>query len=51
MMLLGNLNYVVIAVVGGFAGRERAPSSIGDVQAFIQYSRQFTMPLTRSARR
>ncbi|HNI35874.1 MAG TPA: ABC transporter ATP-binding protein, partial [Microthrixaceae bacterium] len=48
MMFLGNLNYVVIAVVGGI----RVASgnlSLGDVQAFIQYSRQFTMPLTQLA--
>ncbi len=48
MMFLGNLNYVAIAVVGGV----RVASghlSLGDVQAFIQYSRQFTMPLTQLA--
>jgi ATP-binding cassette subfamily B multidrug efflux pump len=48
MMFLGNLNYVVIAVVGGL--RVSSGSlSLGDVQAFIQYSRQFTMPLTQLA--
>ncbi len=48
MMFLGNLNYVAIAVVGGLqvsSGR----MSIGDIQAFIQYSRQFTQPLTQLA--
>jgi ATP-binding cassette subfamily B multidrug efflux pump len=48
MFLVGNLNYVVIAVVGGLwvaSGR----MNIGDVQAFIQYSRQFTQPLTQVA--
>jgi ATP-binding cassette subfamily B multidrug efflux pump len=48
MMFLGNLNYVAIAVVGGL----RVASgniSIGDIQAFIQYSRQFTQPLTQLA--
>ena len=45
MMLLGNLNYVVIAVVGGLRVAAGA-ISIGDIQAFIQYSRQFTQPLT-----
>jgi ATP-binding cassette subfamily B protein len=44
MMLLGNLNYVVIAVVGALRVAAGA-ISIGDIQAFIQYSRQFTMPL------
>ncbi|WP_084653202.1 ABC transporter ATP-binding protein [Nocardioides insulae] len=48
MMLVGNLNYVVIAVVGGL--RVLSGSlSVGDVQAFIQYSRQFTQPLTTVA--
>jgi ATP-binding cassette subfamily B protein len=48
MMFLGNLNYVVIAVIGGIrvAG---GSMSIGDIQAFIQYSRQFTQPLTQLA--
>jgi ATP-binding cassette subfamily B multidrug efflux pump len=48
MMFLGNLNYVVVAVVGGV--RVATGSlSLGDVQAFIQYSRQFTQPLTQVA--
>ena len=48
MMFLGNLNYVVIAVVGGLRVSSGA-MSIGDIQAFIQYSRQFTQPLTQLA--
>lgn len=46
MMFVGNLVYVAIAVVGGLqvAG---GLLSIGDVQAFIQYSRQFTQPLSQ----
>jgi len=48
MMFLGNLNYVVIAVVGGLRVASGA-LTLGDVQAFIQYSRQFTMPLTQLA--
>ncbi|AWS47029.1 multidrug ABC transporter ATP-binding protein [Streptosporangium sp. 'caverna'] len=48
MMFIGNLNYVAIAVVGGL--RVATGSlSLGDVQAFIQYSRQFTQPLTQVA--
>ena len=48
MMLIGNLNYVIIAVVGGMrVATGQLP--IGDVQAFIQYSRQFTMPITQIA--
>ncbi len=48
MMFLGNLNYVVIAVVGGLRVASGS-MSIGDIQAFIQYSRQFTQPLTQLA--
>jgi ATP-binding cassette, subfamily B, multidrug efflux pump len=48
MMFIGNLSYVAIAVVGGL--RVASGSiSLGDVQAFIQYSRQFTQPLTQVA--
>jgi ATP-binding cassette subfamily B protein len=48
MMFIGNLNYVMIAVVGGL--RVATGSlSLGDVQAFIQYSRQFGQPLTQIA--
>ncbi len=48
LMFIGNLNYVVIAVLGGLrvAGGQM---SLGEVQAFIQYSRQFTQPLTQVA--
>jgi len=47
-MFIGNLTYVGVAVVGGL--RVAAGSmSLGDVQAFIQYSRQFTQPLTQVA--
>jgi ATP-binding cassette subfamily B protein len=48
MMFLGNLNYVVVGVLGGLRITSGA-MSIGDVQAFIQYSRQFTQPLTTLA--
>jgi ATP-binding cassette subfamily B protein len=48
MMFVGNLNYVIIAVLGGL--RVAAGTmSLGDVQAFIQYSRQFTQPVTQAA--
>ena len=44
MMFISNLNYVAVAVVGGLqvAGGQL---SIGGVQAFVQYSRQFSQPL------
>jgi ATP-binding cassette subfamily B protein len=48
MMFIGNLSYVAIAVVGGLRVATGA-MSLGDVQAFIQYSRQFTQPLTQVA--
>ncbi|MGI8521857.1 MAG: ABC transporter ATP-binding protein, partial [Nocardioides sp.] len=48
MMFIGNLNYVVIAVLGGLKVASGS-ISLGDVQAFIQYSRQFTQPLTTVA--
>ncbi|WP_184570645.1 ABC transporter ATP-binding protein [Streptomyces zagrosensis] len=48
MMFIGNLNYVLVAVVGGL--RVASGSlSIGDVQAFVQYSRQFSQPLGQLA--
>jgi ATP-binding cassette, subfamily B, multidrug efflux pump len=48
MTLVGNLGYVAIAVIGGLqVASGQLP--IGDVQAFIQYSRQFTMPITQLA--
>ena len=48
MMFIGNLNYVVVAVLGGLRVASGS-MSLGDVQAFIQYSRQFTQPLTQLA--
>ena len=48
IMFIGNLNYVFVAVIGGL--RVASGSlSLGDVQAFIQYSRQFSQPLTQVA--
>ena len=48
MQFIANINYVAIAVLGGY--RVASGSlSLGDVQAFIQYSRQFTMPITQIA--
>ncbi|WP_206491416.1 ABC transporter ATP-binding protein [Rhodococcus sp. KRD162] len=46
IMFLGNINYVVIAVVGGLRVAS-GTLTLGEVQAFIQYSRQFTQPLTQ----
>jgi ATP-binding cassette subfamily B multidrug efflux pump len=46
--LIANLIYVAIAVLGGYRVATGA-MSLGDVQAFIQYSRQFGMPLSQIA--
>ena len=46
MMFVGNLGYVAVAVIGGILVTRRA-IALGDVQAFIQYSRQFSMPITQ----
>ncbi|MEV8348776.1 ABC transporter ATP-binding protein [Streptomyces niveus] len=48
MFFISNINYVLVAVVGGLRVAS-GTLSIGDVQAFIQYSRQFSMPLTQVA--
>jgi ATP-binding cassette subfamily B multidrug efflux pump len=48
MMFVGNVNYVLVAVVGALRVAAGA-LSLGSVQAFIQYSRQFSQPLTQLA--
>jgi ATP-binding cassette, subfamily B, multidrug efflux pump len=48
MLFIGNLNYVAIAVVGGLRVAS-GTMNLGDVQAFIQYTRMFTQPLTQLA--
>jgi len=48
MMFISNLNYVLISVVGGLQVASGA-MPLGDVQAFIQYARQFQMPITQIA--
>jgi ATP-binding cassette subfamily B multidrug efflux pump len=48
MTFVGNISYVAIAVIGGVRVATGA-MTLGDVQAFIQYSRQFTQPLTQVA--
>ena len=48
MYFIGNINYVLIAVIGAYLvinGR----LNVGDVQAIFQYSRQFTHPITQVA--
>ncbi len=48
IQFLANLNYVAIAVIGGYRVAT-GTLTLGDVQAFIQYSRQFTMPIMQIA--
>lgn len=47
-MFIGNLNYVLVAVVGGVRVTS-GTLSLGDVQAFIQYTRQFNQPVSQIA--
>jgi ATP-binding cassette subfamily B protein len=48
MTIVGNLGYVAVSVLGG-ALAVRGTISIGDIQAFIQYVRNFTQPLSQLA--
>ncbi len=48
MRFIGNIGYVFVAVVGSIMVTNGA-IAIGDVQAFIQYAQQFTMPITQLA--
>lgn len=48
MRFVGNIGYILVAVVGGIMATQNA-ISIGDVQAFIQYSTQFTQPIIQLA--
>ena len=48
IQFLANVNYVAIAVIGGYRVAT-GTMTLGDVQAFIQYSRQFTMPIMQVA--
>ncbi|MBG9795047.1 ABC transporter [Paenibacillus dendritiformis] len=48
MNFIGNIGYVLICVVGGVLVTQRT-IQIGDIQAFIQYARQFTQPIAQTA--
>ncbi len=48
MMFIGNLGYVVICIVGGSLAVEKI-ITVGDIQAFIQYVRQFNQPIQQVA--
>lgn len=48
LQFVNNIGYVLVCVAGGIFVTQRT-ITIGDVQAFIQYSRQFSMPITQTA--
>jgi ATP-binding cassette subfamily B protein len=48
MRFIGNLGYVAIAVLGGYLATRNA-ITVGNIQAFIQYVRNFTQPITQMA--
>lgn len=48
MRFVSNIGYVIVCVVGGYLATQ-GKISIGDIQAFIQYSSQFTMPIVQTA--
>lgn len=48
MNFVGNLGYVAVCILGGYLAARRT-IEVGDIQAFIQYVRQFTQPITQLA--
>lgn len=48
MRFVSNIGYVIVCVVGGYLATQ-GKISIGDIQAFIQYSNQFTQPIVQTA--
>jgi len=48
MMFIGNLGYVAVSILGGWLAIRKA-ITVGDIQAFIQYVRSFTRPITQIA--
>jgi ATP-binding cassette subfamily B multidrug efflux pump len=48
MMFVGNLGYVAVCLLGGWLAIRNA-ITVGDIQAFIQYVRSFTQPITQLA--
>ncbi|PEQ95021.1 ABC transporter [Bacillus sp. AFS006103] len=48
MSFINNIGYVLVSVVGGILVTKKA-IEIGDIQAFIQYSRQFSQPIAQTA--
>ena len=48
MTFIGNLGYVAVAILGGYLAI-KGTITVGDIQAFIQYVRSFTQPITQLA--
>jgi ATP-binding cassette subfamily B protein len=48
MTFVGNLGYVAICIMGGYMAAQNA-ITVGDIQAFIQYMRMFTQPISQIA--
>ena len=48
MTFIGNLGYVAVCILGGWLAVNSA-LTVGDIQAFIQYVRQFNQPITQIA--
>ncbi len=48
MSFIGNISYVLISIIGGILVTQRA-ITIGDIQAFITYTRQFSQPISQTA--
>ncbi|NMO94482.1 ABC transporter ATP-binding protein [Paenibacillus lemnae] len=48
MMFIGNIGYVIVSIMGGILVTQNS-ISVGEILAFIQYSRQFTQPITQLA--
>jgi ATP-binding cassette subfamily B protein len=48
MQFVGNIGYVIVCILGGYLAVKKV-IEIGDIQSFIQYTRNFTMPITQLA--
>jgi len=48
MQFIGNISYVIVCILGGYLAVKKV-IEIGDIQSFIQYTRNFTAPITQLA--
>lgn len=49
MGFIGNLGYVLVCIIGAVLYITGGIATVGEIQAFVQYMRQFTMPITQIA--